>query len=374
VPSSETSFASYSAVGSYYQNSSIPWLYSSFHTREIAGVTKQFRSCCVCGQKAVGSVLIIVPDGRALFASEANAEVPEYNALATAINERYASRHGYDFAYYTLPDQPCDHMADSERCKYKHRLFHPELKAHRALPWLKLLAVWHGLTRGYDWVVSIDSDAVFRNHALGIEELLSAMDGGSDVLVLSDMPWRYLRACTGFLIVRGGAYGMSIIKHWWDFGAELPWSLHSTRHPFDQGAFDSLVSTTGPIQVVLPAGGAINPKFNERFARRCVRVEVSQFYLAQYNFFTVPLATNRSHVMHIDHNAANFRMAVLTAIMHEVGASLDDLVARRLGLTVELDTDAVAKEIAAWTAPRSCAADIALDAVSRRREDNRSRL
>jgi len=324
---------------------------------------KRFRPCCTCDRKAIGSVLIVMADDRPLPDDASNVERSEENlpshAMAVAINQRYAMRHGYDFVYYRPNFTPCRSIEMyGKGCKTKLSLYHPQWRLPRAMPWLKLLAAWHGLVQGYDWVVSIDSDAVFRNHVLGIERLLSVMSdeqgASKDILTLSDMPYNYFRDCTGFFVVRGGAHGLSMVKRWWDFLGNGRFVKLSFKHPYEQGAFEALAMPSGPVQGVILAKEP-NPMFDDLFAQRCVRVEVSQFHTRRW----IPRARNDSLIMHVDHNVVEYRNAIFRFIMQDVDASMQELAEVSHSITVSLDTKAVAKEIAAWEAPEACSAEIA---------------
>jgi len=85
------------------------------------------------------------------------ASPPEHPQLAFELNRRYACAHGYDLLYLRMLNATCVHEEYGER--------------HAS--YCKLAAVAEALSRGYSWVIWLDSDAFFRNVSMPLPLLLS---------------------------------------------------------------------------------------------------------------------------------------------------------------------------------------------------------
>ena len=105
----------------------------------------------------------------------------------------------------------------------------------------KLSAVAEALSRGYEWVAAIDSDAFVRNTSLPLPALLRAYGGepaaaGPDVFFGWDSPYT-LGPNAGIFVVRNSAAARELLRVWWslypgEFGVEhlfeqraLQWQL-----------------------------------------------------------------------------------------------------------------------------------------------------
>ena len=140
--------------------------------------------------------------------------------LTHYLNLRYARAHGYDLLFFRMVGRQCQHARWGAR--------HPS--------YCKLSAVAEALSRGYEWVAAIDSDAFVRNTSLPLPALLRAYGGepaaaGPDVFFGWDSPYT-LGPNAGIFVVRNSAAARELLRVWWslypgEFGVE---------HPFEQRA------------------------------------------------------------------------------------------------------------------------------------------
>lgn len=148
-------------------------------------------------------ILVCMSDNRRLGA--------DYNSLAAAINAAYCKAQGYDFRYYRpylndRAEEPLYNCLDA-----KGRLRHAS--------WSKLLSMQRALDLpgGYDYVVYIDSDCIFKDWSRRIEDMIKP---GSDILVATDAPFHPEQPCAGFFILKVGATALRFLKDW--YGVDMP--------------------------------------------------------------------------------------------------------------------------------------------------------
>lgn len=143
----------------------------------------------------------------------------DYNSWAAKINRVYASRHGYDFQYTQVSNVHSPRSINIKR--------HPS--------WAKLPATMDALG-SYDRVVYIDSDCIFKNQSIGIDEYLATSRNiylnnvnRVPLIFLNDLPWKQDQPCAGFFIATKEAF--PILKDWW-WCNRFP--LYDTVHTWEQ--------------------------------------------------------------------------------------------------------------------------------------------
>lgn len=144
----------------------------------------------------------------------------DYNSLTAKINSSYAKKWNYDFLYIK-----------TEQC------FSPKGSA-RHPAWAKLLSTKKVvLESNYELVVYIDSDCIFKDHNISIEEYLKIANNVENkplrqrtITFLNDIPWSDKLPCSGFYVVRGK--DVAIFEDW--FNCELP--DYDLKHPWEQKA------------------------------------------------------------------------------------------------------------------------------------------
>ena len=104
-------------------------------------------------------VVIVMMDTRAAVA--AHTRTPSHAQFTFELNRRYACKHGYHLLYLQMRGPTCQHPLLGER--------HPS--------YCKLAAVAEALSRGYDLVAFLDSDAFFQDSSMPLPQMLRAYAG-----------------------------------------------------------------------------------------------------------------------------------------------------------------------------------------------------
>jgi hypothetical protein len=129
-------------------------------------------------------IVILMSDNRDQFSGD-------YNTLTAKINSTYAAKWDYDFIY----------LKTDECYSPSGQLRHPA--------WSKLNSTKKIIEKyKYDLIVYIDSDCIFSNHQISIEEYLKSAKNIKNesielksVIFLNDFPFGYDLPCSGFYIV-----------------------------------------------------------------------------------------------------------------------------------------------------------------------------
>jgi len=109
------------------------------------------------------------------------------------LNRKYAEKHGYDFILISEP--------------YDSAVTHA---------WQKIPAMIDLLDKGYDFVMYIDTDAVFNKHNITIESIIAKYPG--DILICSDetnSAGRY-KTNGGAVIAKNTEKARYLLREWWD--------------------------------------------------------------------------------------------------------------------------------------------------------------
>lgn len=162
------------------------------------------------------STLILMSDNRDQFGND-------YNSLTAKINSIYAEKWGYDFSYRLIGE--CRSPKGEAR--------HPS--------WCKLLATIEAIQDGiYDLIVYIDTDCIFKNQNMSIEEYLKSIkniDNGNirerSITFLNNRPWHSRLPCAGFYIVR--TKNTEIFDDWFNsnishYNLNHDWEQHALHH------------------------------------------------------------------------------------------------------------------------------------------------
>jgi hypothetical protein len=159
-------------------------------------------------------------------------ESSDYHTLAAAINKVYCDKHGYDFAYYRpYLDNPAKIVVNN--CK------NPRNGAPRHAAWSKILASILAMKRmEYDYFVYIDSDCIFRNTDMRLEDTIGTSPE-SELIFMNSRPWDSTKLCSGFYILKNsvGARQFILDCHNYDSG------VFDTRHHWEQEAFRKLIES-----------------------------------------------------------------------------------------------------------------------------------
>ena len=183
-------------------------------------------------------------------------EPRNYWSLSAQLNSLYAQQFRYDFIYY-LDDQTDvgqNGLGANEEGPQSIGKTTPACYLNgsvpRGSPWGKLPAVADALSRGYETVVYIDSDAFFRSDAAArsIEALVqqygsesassdaeNTLNPGDVVLWMpSNAPWGAKSPNSGLQIWRNQPEAKALLCRWWKM------DLAALEHPYEQSAIKRL--------------------------------------------------------------------------------------------------------------------------------------
>lgn len=153
-------------------------------------------------------ILVLMSDNRPI---QTHLEDAKYNSLTAAINYNYCNINTYDFIYY----QPYYKQIDLSS-PYNCINFHTG--KFRVATWSKLLSVYLAMNMNYDYIVYIDTDAIFKTINYKIEHFIEKYD--NDFIFLDNSPNLRLgpdnSPCAGFFIVRISDQTKNNIKEWYN--------------------------------------------------------------------------------------------------------------------------------------------------------------
>lgn len=155
---------------------------------------------------------------------ETQIENSKYNSLSTCINQNYCKINKYDFIYY----QPYYFQIDYSR---NENCVNPNSGEMRHPSWSKLLSIYLSLKMDYDFVVYIDTDAIFRTLTYTIENFIDKHLNNNDFIFLDNSPNPDIliekSACAGFMVIRNNEKTKRDIYNWY----------HVNHVGFDNGGF-----------------------------------------------------------------------------------------------------------------------------------------
>ena len=181
-----------------------------------------------------------------------------YWSLAAQLNYLYARHFDYDFIYYLddYVDVGQNILSASEEggnssAKIAATCYLNGTVA-RGAPWGKIPAVADALSRGYETVMYVDSDAFFRSDAAGIsiEEMLKrygVADADEEILLwmASNAPWNEKMPNSGLQLWINRPRTMKMLRRWWNI------DVTAQKHPFEQRAVTRMFkSNNWPIAVM----------------------------------------------------------------------------------------------------------------------------
>ena len=147
-----------------------------------------------------------------------------------AINKAYCEKNGYKLLYY---------------CPESLRLFNLKLfrmlnifcysfKSHsfRSVHYTKIISCLKTLIDfpNIEYLVYIDSDCIFYNHNVLLENYIRKLDlSNKNILFFDDKPWSENRPSSGFFILKNNVDSIEFLKKWWEVN-----STYYLKHPFEQ--------------------------------------------------------------------------------------------------------------------------------------------
>ncbi|KAL1514572.1 hypothetical protein AB1Y20_003666 [Prymnesium parvum] len=162
-----------------------------------------------------------------------------FSTLTYFMNLEYARAHRYDLLFYAAAANeslalPCpDGATCVAGCRHlRWGARHPS--------YCKLAGLADALSRGYDWVVYLDSDAFLANMSLALPALLrtygasaaaAAGEEGAAEQAFFGWDWPYtLGPNMGFIAMRNTAHTRRMLYTWWNLFA----GPYSMKHPMEQ--------------------------------------------------------------------------------------------------------------------------------------------
>lgn len=172
------------------------------------------------------NIIVIMSDNRPL-------DYSEYNTFAACINSDYCERNGYEFRYYQPFLRRVDPISKQNCINFKTGM--PRFAA-----WSKLLSILKAFEAGSEYVVYIDTDAVFRTPNYRIEEFMNSHMNDKPILFFDDSPDLSIAktheergyqnsVCSGFMILENTPKMVEFVRSWYD--------VHLTGFDIDNTAF-----------------------------------------------------------------------------------------------------------------------------------------
>lgn len=166
-------------------------------------------------------ILIFMSDNRPLSSDFTKSE---YNSLVAAINYTYCKKYGYDFLYY----RPYLNKTDTTSV---FNCLDPKTKELRHASWSKLLATCLAIDLGYDSIVYIDSDCIFKDFDTSLETFIKPSPEKT-LVFLNNKPVGKDKPCAGFYYAKVCKEVRDFVKEWYD--VDLP--LKNKHHAWEQDA------------------------------------------------------------------------------------------------------------------------------------------
>jgi hypothetical protein len=169
--------------------------------------------------------LVCMSDNRPL---ERCVESADYNSLVAAINQEYCNKHNYDFIYF----RPYLNRVDNYSV---YNCLDPLSKEERHASWAKLLTMSRALEMGYEHVVYIDSDCIFKTFEQSLEDYVKPY-GDKDVVFMNNKPWSETLPCSGFFVCKVGPGAKQFLRDW--YSVSIPY--RNKNHAWEQDGLWSI--------------------------------------------------------------------------------------------------------------------------------------
>ena len=150
-------------------------------------------------------ILVIMSDNRKL-SQENNPQ--DFWSNTAYINKNYCDKFGYDFKYIN------PYYKENTNNLYSCIDMNTYELRHSA--WSKIPIMLNALDKKYEYIVYIDSDCVFRNFNISIEEKIQQYKE-SPLIFQSNFPWHPKLPCTGFYIVKNSPENITFLNKWYNY-------------------------------------------------------------------------------------------------------------------------------------------------------------
>ena len=154
------------------------------------------------------SILVFMSDNRPVTTDFSNAE---YNSLAAVINYIYCKKHGYEFVYHQSYFKTVEPLQLNTCVDING--------ASRHASWAKLLSALELAKGVYDYIVYLDSDCIFKDHACTIENYIN--NSTKDIFFVTNFmngnPHGIPLPGAGFFIFKVNDISRDFIRKWYEF-------------------------------------------------------------------------------------------------------------------------------------------------------------
>jgi len=158
-------------------------------------------------------ILVIMSDNRKL--SE-KFDPNSFWSNTVYINKNYCDKFGYDFKYVNPYYKENTHSLYSCIDKNTNEMRHSS--------WSKLPIVLNNLNRKYSHIVYIDTDCIFKNFTIPLEDKIQQYND-SPFIFQSNAPWHPGLPCAGFFICKNTLENRNFLKSWYLY--QMPTSYDS---------------------------------------------------------------------------------------------------------------------------------------------------
>jgi hypothetical protein len=169
-------------------------------------------------------ILVFMSDNRSVLSES-------YVSYVAAINFEYCKKYGYDFTYYR------PYLKDKQTTTL-YNCIDPNSMNLRHAAWSKLLSTQLALTRPYDYIVYIDSDCIFWDFRISLEQFLAPyLD--RDFVFTNDQPHNPMKPNTGFFACKVNERTKHNIRDW--YNCNIP--EYNTCHAYEQNGLWKILHT-----------------------------------------------------------------------------------------------------------------------------------
>jgi hypothetical protein len=193
--------------------------YSKFNEEEgfkpILDILEIKHDCSYHAPIKRSNILVFMSDNRCLNPDISNAD---YNSLAAVINHSYCQTYNIDFIYYK------PHLGENTNSVFN--CLDPNTNELRHASWSKLLSSKKALTLGYEYVVYIDSDCIFKDIKIDLDAFIKK-NYTKDIIFINNKPENFDKPCAGFFILKNTADNLEFVKDWYNYKLPTKNKLHA---------------------------------------------------------------------------------------------------------------------------------------------------
>jgi lipopolysaccharide biosynthesis glycosyltransferase len=150
-------------------------------------------------------ILVIMIDNRKLSQEY---DPQSFWSNSALINKKYCDKFGYDFKYISPYYKTNTNDLYSCIDINTHELRHSS--------WSKIPVVINMLDKKYEYIVYIDSDCIFKNFDISIEEKIQQYKDSSRIFQ-SNYPWHPELPCAGFFILKNILENVTFLNKWYTY-------------------------------------------------------------------------------------------------------------------------------------------------------------